>query len=67
MDIPVFHETRDGKKVRLRLTDLSQIVSVMRVFMNIVRVYSVQKHRDAVMRASEEVLGKPTLSSQVSY
>jgi len=39
----------------------------MRVFMNIIRVYTVQKHRDAVMKASEDILGKPSLSSQVSY
>lgn len=67
MDIPVFHETRDGKKVRVRVTELSQIIGVMRVFMNIIRVYTVQKHRDAVMKASEDILGRPSLSSQVSY
>jgi len=67
MDIPVFHETKDGKKVRLSVTELSQIIGVMRVFMNIVRVYATEKHREAVRKASEDVLGKPTISSQVSY
>jgi len=67
MDIPVFQETREGKKVRVSVTELSQIIGVMRVFMNIIRVYTVQKHRDAVMKASEDILGKPSLSSQVSY
>ncbi len=67
MEIPVFHETKDGKKVRLSVSELSQIIGVMRVFMNIVRVYAVEKNREAVRKASEEVLGKPTLSSQVSY
>jgi HD superfamily phosphohydrolase len=67
MEIPVFQETREGKKVRVRVTELSQIIGVMRVFMNIIRVYTVQRHRDAVMKASEEILGKPSLSSQVSY
>lgn len=67
MEIPVFQETREGKKVRVRVTELSQIIGVMRVFMNIIRVYTVQRHRDAVMKASEQILGKPSLSSQVSY
>jgi len=67
MDIPVFQETREGKKVRVSVTELSQIIGVMRVFMNIIRVYTVQKHRDTVMKASEDILGKPSLSSQVSY
>ncbi len=67
MDIPVFHETRDGKKIRVKVTELSQIIGVMRVFMNIMRVYTILKHREAVMKASEEILGKPTISSQVSY
>jgi len=67
MDIPVFHETSDGKKVRVNVTELSQIIGVMRVFMNIMRVYTTLKHREAVMKASEEILGKPTISSQVSY
>jgi HD superfamily phosphohydrolase len=67
MDIPVFHEARDGKKVRLSVSGLSQIIGSMQLFMNIVRVYTVQKHRNAVMKASEEILGKPTISSQVSY
>jgi hypothetical protein len=67
MEIPVFHETREGKKVRLKVTELSQVIGVMRVFMNIIRVYTIQKHRDVVMKAAEEVFGKPVLSSQVSY
>jgi len=67
MDIPVFHETKEGKKLRVSLTELSQIIGVMRVFMNIIRVYTVQKHREAVMKASEDILGKPSISSQVSY
>ena len=67
MDIPVFQETREGKKVRVSVTELSQVIGVMRVFMNIIRVYTIQKHRDAVMKASEDILGKPSLSSQVSY
>ncbi len=67
MEIPVFRETKEGKKVRVSLTELSQIIGVMRVFMNIIRVYTVQKHRDAVMKASEDILGKPSISSQVSY
>ncbi len=67
MDIPVFQESREGKKIPLRLTELSQIVESMSVFMNIIRIYSSQKHREAVMKAAEDVLGKQTISSKVSY
>ncbi|MFH0848302.1 MAG: HD domain-containing protein [archaeon] len=67
MDIPVFQEARGGEKISVRLTELSQIVEALRVFMNIIRVYSTAKHRENVMKAAEDVLGKQTISTRVSY
>ena len=67
MDIPVFQESKEGERIAVRLTEFSQIVEAMRVFMNIIRVYSPEKHREAIMKAAEDVLGKETISTRVSY
>jgi len=67
MDIPVFLKTKSGEKVSQRLTELSKIVDVLKVFMNVIRVYTKESYRNDVMRASEAVFGKPQLHDQVSY
>jgi len=67
MDIPVFSKTKSGEKVSQRLTELSKIVDVLKVFMNVVRVYTKESYRNDVMRAAEAVFGKPQLHDQVSY
>jgi len=67
MDIPVFLKTKSGEKVSQRLTELSKIVDVLKVFMNVVRVYTEESYRNDVMKAAETVFGKPQLHDQVSY
>ncbi|MFQ5711503.1 MAG: HD domain-containing protein [Candidatus Geothermarchaeales archaeon] len=67
MDIPLFSEARDGRKVPLRLSDVSRIVSSLRGFMNILRVYTQEELRERVGEAAEEVLGAPPESAKVSY
>ena len=67
MDIPVFSKTKSGEKVSQRLTELSKIVDVLKVFMNVIRVYTKESYRNEVMKAAEAVFGKPQLHDQVSY
>ncbi|MEM2906008.1 MAG: HD domain-containing protein [Candidatus Bathyarchaeia archaeon] len=67
MDIPVFSRTAGGEKMPRRLTELSRIVDVLRSFMNSVRVYTKEPHREAVRKAAENILGKPSLPEMVSY
>jgi len=67
MDIPVFLKAKSGEKVAQRLTELSKVVDVLKVFMNVIRVYTKESYRNEVMKAAEAVFGKPPLHDQVSY
>lgn len=67
MEIPLFLRTRGGRKIAKGLSEVSRVISVLRSFMNIIRIYSSEEHRDSVGRAAERVLGSPPLSSVVSY
>ena len=67
MEIPVFSKTRDGKKVPQRLSDVSKIFDVLRGFINILRVYTVEEHREKVGSAAAKLLGEIPSSAKVSY
>ncbi len=67
MEIPLFLRARGGGKIAKGLSEVSRVISVLRAFMNIIRIYSSEDHRDSVERAAEKVLGRPPLSSVVSY
>ena len=67
MEIPVFSKTRDGKKVPQRLSDVSKIFDVLRGFINILRVYTVEEHREKVSSAAAKLLGEIPSSAKVSY
>lgn len=66
-EIPVFKRKPDGTVSRYRLTEASQLVSVFKAFMNIVRVYTYSDVRSKVAEASRKILGSPTLSELISY
>jgi len=67
IDIPVFSRNRSGEKVPQKITELSKIVDELRVFMNIVRVYTTEEHREKVAEAASLVLGESPLSNILSY
>jgi HD superfamily phosphohydrolase len=58
VDIPIFSKTRSGEKIPQRITELSKVVSVLQVFMNIIRVYTKDKYREQVADAAAKVLGE---------
>ncbi|MGQ9543812.1 MAG: HD domain-containing protein [Candidatus Bathyarchaeia archaeon] len=67
MNIPIFYKTKSGEKIPQRLGELSRIVDSLRVFLNIMRIYTRDEYREKVRRASVDVLGEAPLSSLVSY
>jgi hypothetical protein len=67
IDIPIFSKTKSGEKIPQKITELSKIVDVLQVFMNIIRVYTRENYRDRVGDAATEVLGESPLSSVLSY
>jgi hypothetical protein len=67
MDIPVFYRGPNGEKLPQKISGVSKIVDVLTAYMNIIRVYTVEQHRERVQRAAASVLGESALSSLVSY
>jgi len=67
MDIPVFYRGPSGEKVPQRVSEVSKVVDVLMAYMNIIRVYTPEQHREQVRRAAVNVFGESALSSLVSY
>ncbi|MHA1131393.1 MAG: HD domain-containing protein, partial [Candidatus Helarchaeota archaeon] len=59
MEIPMFFKNSKGEKIKRRMTEVSDIIRVLKGFLNIVRVYTINKYRDAVTKAAESVFGAP--------
>ncbi|MCK4478330.1 hypothetical protein KAU88_07380, partial [Candidatus Bathyarchaeota archaeon] len=67
MEIPVFHKTRDGKRIPQRLSEISKIFEALRGFINVIRVYTEDKYRTEVAEAATKVLGELPYSARISY
>lgn len=67
MSIPIFHKAKTGEKIPQKLGELSRIVDSLRVYLNIIRIYTKEECRERVRKASVDVLGEAPLSSLVSY
>ena len=67
IDIPIFSRNRLGEKVPQKITELSKVVDDLRVFMNIIRVYTKEEYRERVTEAAIKVLGESPLSNVLSY
>jgi HD superfamily phosphohydrolase len=67
IEIPMFSRTRSGVKVPQKIRKLSKVLEDLRVFMNIVRVYTKEQYREQVSLAAAEVLGESPLSNVLSY
>jgi hypothetical protein len=66
-DIPIFSKNRTGEKLPQKINELSKVVEELRLFMNIIRVYTKQTHREQVSEAAAQVLGESPLSDVLSY
>jgi HD superfamily phosphohydrolase len=67
VDIPIFSKTRSGAMIPEKITELSKIVDVLQVFMNIIRVYTRENYREQVSDAATRVLGESPTSNVLSY
>jgi HD superfamily phosphohydrolase len=67
MEIPVFQKTRTGEKIPLRLSDISAVFDVLKGFINILRVYTDEKHLEKVADASAKVIGGTPSSAKISF
>jgi HD superfamily phosphohydrolase len=67
MEIPVFMRTREGEKIPQRLSDISGIFDVLKGFINILRVYCDEAHRDKVSAAAAKILGELPSSAKISF
>jgi hypothetical protein len=67
MEIPIFHKTKDGRRVTQRLSEVSRIFEALRGFINVIRVYTDDKCRAEVSEAAEKVLGELPYSARISY
>jgi len=67
MEIPVFQRTRHGEKIPQRLSDISGIFEVLKGFINILRVYTEEKHREKVSAAASKLLGEIPSSAKISF
>lgn len=66
MDIPVFKEV-DGKVIKFSVDEVSEMIKLLKGFMNIIRVYTKKEYRDKVTKAAEGVLGELPHSAKISY
>jgi len=67
MEIPVFMRTRGGEKIPQRLSDISGIFDVLKGFINILRVYTDEEHREKVGDAATKLLGDIPSSAKISF
>ncbi len=67
MDIPILFQSPNGSREIRRVTELSRIIDVLRVYMNIVRVYTREDYRNKVKKAAEDVLGTLPSETKIAY
>ncbi|MFQ6074585.1 MAG: HD domain-containing protein [Candidatus Bathyarchaeia archaeon] len=65
-EIPVFKITPEGKEIQ-PIREVSPVLASLARFVDIIRVYTLARHRRAVGEACEEVFGESPYSSRISY
>jgi len=66
MEIPVFRITSDGKKELVPVSQYSQLINVLKGYVNVVRVYTVTEYREKVEKAAAEVFKTLPFAAQIS-
>ena len=65
MEIPGFAYV-EGRKVPVKLAEISRVVSALRGYLDIIRVYTIARYRKRVGKASQEVLGGTSYVAGIS-
>ncbi|MGQ4833244.1 MAG: HD domain-containing protein [Candidatus Asgardarchaeia archaeon] len=66
MDIPIYKEEH-GKILLYSIDEVSEIIKLIKGFMNIIRVYTKKEYRERVKKAAEKILGELPYSAKISY
>ncbi|MHA1797948.1 MAG: HD domain-containing protein [Candidatus Helarchaeota archaeon] len=56
LEIPIFEVTMDGSRIIKRVSDVSDVIAVLKGYLNIIRIYTTKEHREKVRNASNKVL-----------
>ncbi len=67
MEVPAFLKTQRGERIPQRLSEISKIFETLKGFINILRVYTGEKNREKVGKASSKILGEIPATARVSY
>ena len=67
MEIPVFDKNQTDGKQSYRLSDVSKIIENLQGFLNILRVYTNEKNRQKVEKATSRILGRVPHTTKISY
>lgn len=65
-EVPIFKETIDGEKELISLSENSQLVNVLKGYVDLIRVYTTPEYRKEVGKASKKVFKELPFSAQVS-
>jgi HD superfamily phosphohydrolase len=65
-DMPVYEKRADGSRELRRLSEYSQLVNALIGYMDIVRVYTAPRFRDAVKKAADHTFGRQPYSAKIS-
>jgi HD superfamily phosphohydrolase len=66
MEVLVFRASSNGRKEVVPVSQYSQLLNVLKGYVDIVRVYTLPEHRGAVEKAAEEVFGSMPFFTQIN-
>ncbi|MEM2250543.1 MAG: HD domain-containing protein [Candidatus Hadarchaeales archaeon] len=66
MEIPVFRITSDGTKEIVPVSHYSQLLNILKGYVDIIRVYTFPEYRDVVEKAAEKVFGSMPFFTQIN-
>lgn len=67
MEITIFSEKADGVKVSRKLSSVSELASALKLYLNVIRVYTFPEYRNEVSKAATEVFGLSSISGKISF
>ncbi|MFN4133740.1 MAG: HD domain-containing protein [Candidatus Hadarchaeales archaeon] len=66
MEVLMFRVSGDGKKELVPVSQYSQLINVLKGYVDVVRVYTVKEHREKVEKAAAEVFRTLPFSAQIN-
>ncbi len=67
MEIMIFSERVNGEKIFRKLSSVSELASALKLYLNVIRVYTFPEYRNEVAKATNEVFGISPISNRVSF